>query len=98
MKKIRNIHPGEILREEFMIPMNLTAYKLAKETHIQATRISQIIHEKRAISPDTALRLSKFFGNSAEFWMGIQVEYELRNRKEQIEDDLKSIHQYSQAI
>ena len=98
MKKIRNIHPGEILREEFMIPMNLTAYKLAKETHIQATRISQIIHEKRAISPDTALRLSKFYGNSAEFWMGIQVEYELRNKKEQIEDDLKSIHQYSQAI
>ncbi|MDH5718904.1 MAG: HigA family addiction module antitoxin [Spirochaetia bacterium] len=98
MKKIRNIHPGEILREEFMIPMNLSAYKLAKETHIQPTRITQIIHEKRAISSDTALRLSKFFGNSADFWMGLQVEYELRNKKLQIKDDLETIHQYSQAI
>jgi len=98
MKKIRNIHPGEILREEFMVPMNLSAYKLAKETHIQATRISQIIHEKRSISSDTALRLSKFFGNSAEFWMGLQVEYELRNKKAEIEKDLQTITQYSTAI
>lgn len=98
MKKIRNIHPGEILREEFMIPMNLSAYKLAKETHIQATRISQIIHEKRAITSDTALRLSKFFGNSADFWMGLQVEYELRSKKAEIQEELKSIHHYSEAI
>ncbi|MES0489604.1 MAG: HigA family addiction module antitoxin [Leptospirales bacterium] len=98
MKKIKNIHPGEILREEFMVPMKLSAYRLAKETHIQATRISQIIHEKRSISSDTALRLSKFFGNSPDFWMGLQVEYELRNRKTEIQDDLKKIHQYSEAI
>ena len=98
MKKIRNIHPGEILREEFMLPLNLTAYKLAKDTHIQPTRINQIIHEKRSISSDTALRLSKFFGNSPDFWMGLQVEYELRNKKAEIQKDLETIHQYSKAI
>ncbi|MES0491594.1 MAG: HigA family addiction module antitoxin [Leptospirales bacterium] len=87
-----------MLREEFLVPMNLTAYKLAKETHIQATRISQIIHEKRSISPDTALRLSKFFGNSAEFWLGLQIEFDLRNKKFEIEKDLLSIKQYSSAI
>jgi len=98
MKKNKNIHPGEILREEFMIPMNITAYKLAKETHIQATRVSQIIHEKRSVTPDTALRLSKFFGNSAEFWMGLQTEYDLRNKKSEIENDLNIIPHYSKAI
>ena len=74
-----------------MVPMNLSAYRLAKETHIQATRISQIIHEKRSISSDTALRLSKYFGNSADFRMGLQVEYELRNKKEEIREDLETI-------
>jgi len=98
MKKIKNIHPGEILREEFLTPLNITAYRLAKETHIQTTRISQIIHEKRSVSPDTALRLAKFFGNSAEFWMGLQAEYDLRNKKSEIENDLNIIPHYSKAI
>lgn len=97
MKKIKNIHPGEILKEEFMDPLNISAYKLAKETYLQATRISQIIHEKRSITPDTALRFSKFFGNSANFWMGLQIEYDLRNKREEIENDLNIINQFSNA-
>ena len=66
-KKIRNVHPGEILREEFMIPLNLTSYRIAQDTKIQTSRINQILLEKRGISADTALRLSKFFRNSPEF-------------------------------
>lgn len=91
MKRLKNIHPGEILREEFMVPLQITSYRLAKETNIQATRISQIMHEKRSISPDTALRLSKFFGNSPDFWLGIQMEYELREQKSKIEKELNEI-------
>ncbi len=67
IKKIKNIHPGEILLEEFLIPLEITAYRLSKEISIPQTRISEIIKGKRRITADTALRLSKFFGNSAKF-------------------------------
>ncbi|MEM7551606.1 MAG: HigA family addiction module antitoxin [Bacteroidota bacterium] len=73
-----NIHPGEILETEFLKPLNITAYKLAKEIGVQQTRISQIIKEKRSITADTAIRLSKFFGTTEEFWMNLQREYDLR--------------------
>jgi addiction module HigA family antidote len=92
MNKLPNIHPGEILEEEFLKPFKITAYKLAKETHIPITRIAEILKHKRRITPDTALRLSKFFGNSAEFWLGIQMEFDLREEKELINKDLNSIH------
>ncbi|HPR49441.1 MAG TPA: HigA family addiction module antitoxin [Spirochaetota bacterium] len=78
MKKIPNIHPGEILKEEFLIPFNLSAYKLAKETRIPPTRISQILKGKRSITADTALRFAKFFGTTPDFWLGLQIEYDLR--------------------
>jgi addiction module HigA family antidote len=78
MKKIPNIHPGEILKEEFLIPFHISAYKLAKETKIPPTRISQILKGRRSITADTALRFSKFFGTSPDFWLGLQIEYELR--------------------
>jgi len=78
MKKIKNIHPGEILQEEFLAEYNITAYKLAKNTYIPATRISQIVKGKRSISADTALRFSKYFGTTPDFWMGLQIEYDLR--------------------
>lgn len=77
MEKIRNIHPGEILREEFLIPMQITSYRLAKETFIPQTRISEILKGNRRITADTALRLSRFFGNSAKFWMGLQDDYDI---------------------
>lgn len=90
--RIKPIHPGEILQEDFLVPMNITAYKLAKETFIDQTRISEIIKGKRSISIDTALRFSKFFGTSAEFWINIQTQYDLENKKEEIAYDLTKIH------
>lgn len=91
MKKLPNIHPGEILREEFLKPLNLSAYRLAKETSIPPTRISQILKGNRKITADTALRFSKYFGNSAEFWLGLQNEYDLREEKEHISKELAAI-------
>ncbi len=79
MEKLPNIHPGEILNEEFLIPLNITAYRLAKETNIPQTRISEIIKGNRRITADTALRLSIFFGNSAKFWLGLQDDYDIEN-------------------
>ena len=91
MKKIDNITPGEILLEEFLKPLNITAYRLSKDTVMPATRVSQILKGKRRITANTALRLSKYFGNSADFWMGIQDEFDLRVEAERIEDELNRI-------
>jgi addiction module HigA family antidote len=77
MTKIKNIHPGEILSEEFLIPFNITAYKLAKDIEIPQTRISEIIKGNRRITADTALRLSKYFGTSAKFWLGLQDDFDI---------------------
>lgn len=77
MERLPNIHPGEILQEEFLIPLNITPYRLAKETKIPQTRISEIIKKNRRITADTALRLSQFFGNSAKFWLGLQDDFDL---------------------
>ncbi len=82
MKKLSNIHPGEILSEEFLLPMEITAYRLSKEIGIPQTRISQIIKGKRRITADTALRLSAFFGNSARFWLGLQDDYDLEEENQ----------------
>jgi len=92
MARIPNITPGEILLEEFLKPYNISAYKLAKETHTPATRISQILKGNRKITVDTALRFSRFFGNSADFWLGIQNAYDLREERAAIEGELKKIH------
>ena len=91
MKRIPNIHPGEILKEDFLEPMGITAYKLAKDINIDQTRVSEIINGKRAVSIDTALRLAKFFGNSAEFWMNLQNHYELYEKKEILQKELQKI-------
>ena len=77
-RRLPNIHPGEILREEFLKPLSVTGYRLSKETHMPATRVSEILREKRGITADTAMRFSRYFGNSANFWLGIQAEYDLR--------------------
>ncbi len=77
MKQLRNISPGEILSEEFLLPFQITAYRLSKEIAIPQTRISEIIKGNRRISADTALRLGKYFGNSAKFWLGLQDDYDL---------------------
>lgn len=94
MDKLQNIHPGEILNQEFLIPMNITAYRLAKETHIPQTRVSQIIKCKRGVTADTALRFAKFFQTSPQFWLGLQNDYDLEEANK-LCDDLKLIHSYS---
>lgn len=81
MTTLEPVSPGEILQEEFLIPMNITAYRLAKDIHIPQSRISEIISGKRRITADTAMRLSKFFGTSPEFWMNIQNQYDLDRLK-----------------
>jgi addiction module HigA family antidote len=72
-----SIHPGEILLTEFMEPLGLTAYRLAKELHISAPRVNDLVRGKRGITADTALRLSRYFGNSAQFWIGLQSGHDL---------------------
>lgn len=81
MEKLKNIHPGEILLEEFLLPLNISAYRLSKDLNIPQTRISQIIKSKRRITADTALRLSSYFGNSAKFWLGLQDDYDIEEER-----------------
>ncbi|MDO8998227.1 MAG: HigA family addiction module antitoxin [Bacteroidota bacterium] len=94
MKKLKNIHPGEVLLEEFLIPLELSAYRLSKEISIPQTRISEIIKGNRRITADTALRLSKFFGNSAKFWLGLQDDFDIEDEKAHKQKDLNLIKQY----
>ena len=91
MAKLKNIHPGEILSEEFLVPFNITAYKLAKDIEIPQTRISEIIKGNCRITADTALRLSRYFGNSAKFWLGLQVDFDIEEQISTKGSLLKSI-------
>ena len=91
MAKLKNIHPGEILSEEFLVPFNITAYKLAKDIEIPQTRVSEIIKGNRRITADTALRLSKYFGNSAKFWLGLQDDFDIEEEISTKGSVLKSI-------
>ena len=95
MKKLKNIHPGDVLREEFLIPLNITAYKLCKATNIPQTRISEILKGNRSVTADTALRLSKYFGNSPNFWLGLQNDFDIEEELMQKGADLKLIKRYS---
>ena len=74
---LRNIHPGEVLKEEFLLPMNLSVHFLSNKTDIPETRIAKIIKGQSSITADVAIRLSKFFGTTAEFWIGLQKQYDL---------------------
>ena len=94
MKKLKNTHPGEILLEEFLIPLEITAYRLSKEISIPQTRLSEIIKGNRRITADTALRLSRFFGNSAKFWLGLQDDFDIEDETKHKQKDLKAIKQY----
>jgi antitoxin HigA-1 len=91
MTKLKNIHPGEILAEEFLLPMNISAYRLAKDIEIPQTRVSEIIKGNRRITADTALRLGKYFGNSAKFWLGLQDDFDIEEEMAAKEMILKSI-------
>ena len=87
-KKIEPIHPGEILLEEFLKPMNLSQNRLTMDIHVPARRINEIVHGKRRISADTALRLGRFFNNSPQFWLGLQMDYDLDVAEDKLSDRL----------
>jgi len=91
MERLSNIHPGEILLEEFLKPLNISAYKLSKDIGIPQTRTSEIIKGNRSITADTALRFSYYFGNSAKFWLGLQNDYDLEEEKKIKAKDFKRI-------
>ena len=91
MEKLNNIHPGEILKEEFLIPLNITAYRLSHDIKIPQTRISEILKGNRRITADTALRLSKYFGNSAKFWLGLQDDFDIEEAINQKADEFNVI-------
>jgi len=91
MERLSNIHPGEILLEEFLRPLNISAYKLSKDIGIPQTRTSEIIKGNRSITADTALRLSYYFGNSAKFWLGLQNDFDLEEEKKIKARDFKKI-------
>jgi len=86
MEGLKNIHPGEILNEEFLIPMGISAYRLSKDTEIPQTRISMILKGKRSITADTALRLSIYFGTSPKFWLGLQDDYDIEEERKSKKD------------
>jgi len=93
MEKLNNIHPGEVLLEEFMKPMEITAYRLSKDIEIPQTRISEILKGRRRISADTALRLSRYFGNSAKFWLGLQDDFDLEEELSKRKSEFQRIKQ-----
>ena len=84
-KKLDPIHPGEILLEDFLKPMGLSQYRLAKDISVPARRINEIVHGKRAISTDSALRLSRYFGMSERFWLNLQIQYDIEVQKDKID-------------
>jgi len=94
-KKLPPIHPGQILFEEFLQPMGISQYRIAKDTNVSPRRINEIVHSKRAITADTALRLGKFFNMSPQFWMNLQSRYELELAEDKLEDRLvEEVHTY----
>jgi addiction module HigA family antidote len=94
MKKLKNIHPGEVLQEEFLIPLGLSAYKLSKDIGIPQTRISEILKGNRRITADTALRLSKYFGNTPKFWLGLQDDFDIEEEEQLKSKEFDSIEQF----
>jgi antitoxin HigA-1 len=95
-EKLNNIHPGEILLEEFLTPLKISAYKLSKDINIPQTRISEILKGRRRITADTALRLSNYFGNSAKFWLGLQDDFDIEEEISVKRDEFKVIRKFKE--
>lgn len=98
MKTLANVHPGEILLYEFLEPLGITAYRLSKDLRIPQTRISEIIKGNRRITADTAIRLSKYFGNSAKFWLGLQDDYDIEEENNQKGEDIEKIKRFGKNV
>lgn len=97
MTKIPNIHPGEVLKEEFLVPMGISQYRLAKEIGVPESRISTICQCKRAIGADTAIRLARFFGTTAGFWLGLQADFDTEEAERSACGDLAKINPWKKA-
>jgi addiction module HigA family antidote len=97
MKRLKNIHPGEILQKEFLNPLGVTAYRLSKATGIPQPRISAIIKGKRSITADTALRLSKYFGITAKFWLGLQDDFDIEEETKILKNKLNAIQSFESS-
>ena len=95
MEKLPNIHPGEVLQEEFLLPLQITAYRLSKDIGIPQTRISEILKGRRRITADTALRLSRYFGTTSKFWLGLQDDYDLEEEHNKKSGELDTIKRYT---
>lgn len=98
MEQLENIHPGEILKEEFLTPLNISPYKLSKDLKIPQTRISEILKGRRRITADTALRLSNYFGNSAKFWLGLQDDFDIEQQFNEKKELLSSIKKFKENV
>ncbi len=98
MEKLPNVHPGEVLQEEFLAALEITAYKLAKDVGIPQTRVSQILKGNRRITADTALRLSYYFGTTPKFWLGLQDDYDLEEEKNNKLEELESIKRFEEVV
>lgn len=94
MRHLKNIHPGEILKEEFLRPMSISVYRLSEETGLSQTRLGQIIKGKRNITAETALKLGRFFSAPAEFWMNLQTIYDIEEAEKRYRKDIESIHPF----
>jgi addiction module HigA family antidote len=97
MKRLKNIHPGEVLNEEFLLPLGLSAYKLSKDIGLPQSRLSEILKGNRRITADTALRLSRYFGNSAKFWLGLQDDFDIEEEEQLKFKELDSIELYQSS-
>lgn len=97
IERLPNVHPGEVLKEEFLSPMNVSAYTLAKEINVPETRISEIIHGKKAVTADTAIRFAKFFGTTAEFWLHLQNLYDLEKEEKLNAPEFEMIKMHAYA-
>lgn len=97
MERLPNIHPGEVLKEEFLVPMGISQYRLAKEIGVPESRISAICHGKRSIAADTAIRLARFFGTTAGFWLGLQADYDTEEAERGAAEVILKIHPWKKA-
>ncbi len=92
MRNLKNIHPGEVLKEEFLVPMEISVYRLSKETGLSQTRLSQVVKGMRSITAETAVKLGKFFGVAAGFWMNLQAFYDIEEAEKKYRKEIASIH------
>src|SRR5271169_3762046 len=98
MRHLRNIHPGEVLKEEFLEPMGFSVYRLARETGLPQTRLGQIIRGERSITAETAVKIGRYLNTGAEFWMNLQALYDIEEAQRRLNKEIKAIHPYQEVV